>query len=359
MLGGPIVDVAIGLIFFYILLSLVCSAVQELLAAVIGLRSSTMKTGVENLVGAYAEDMYKHPLIAGLSKAKGRPYDEKGESDSQTSPAEDSQAATTRTPDKHSPSYIRVETLAATLLEVIASKQTGGRESLSELGVDDLRAAVEKIEERHPVRGVLLSLIDQGESDMAKVKQRVADWFDEGMDRVSGWYKRRVQYCLFVIAALVTVAVNADTLRMAERLWTDEALRNNVVAHALDSFDAGKSEKNEEPGNSGDGSDGGLLGALGEAHSGLVTTFPLGYTDVKWVEHLKSKAGARAGQEQEDTQDEPGQSWLASLRRTLVGWTLTAAAISLGAPFWFDVLGRVAHLRGSGPRAVRSGKEAD
>ena len=32
----------------------------------------------------------------------------------------------------------------------------------------------------------------------------------------------------------------------------------------------------------------------------------------------------------------------------LFGWLFTAAAVSLGAPFWFDLLSRVAKLRGAG-----------
>ena len=31
-----------------------------------------------------------------------------------------------------------------------------------------------------------------------------------------------------------------------------------------------------------------------------------------------------------------------------VGWLLTAIAISFGAPFWFDVLGKVSNLRAAG-----------
>ena len=31
-----------------------------------------------------------------------------------------------------------------------------------------------------------------------------------------------------------------------------------------------------------------------------------------------------------------------------LGWLFTAAAVSLGAPFWFDLLSRVARLRGTG-----------
>ncbi len=47
----------------------------------------------------------------------------------------------------------------------------------------------------------------------------VADWYDEAMDRVAGWYKRRVKWILLILAASVTIAVSADSLRIAEQLW--------------------------------------------------------------------------------------------------------------------------------------------
>jgi hypothetical protein len=41
-----------------------------------------------------------------------------------------------------------------------------------------------------------------------------------------------------------------------------------------------------------------------------------------------------------------------------VGWTFTALAVSLGAPFWFDTLNRLMSLRASGgqtPKPVGAG----
>ena len=96
MLDHPFIDVAIGLIFFYVILSLVVSAVQEWIASLFALRSKNLWSGVQNLIGdKYAKKVYEHPLIKNLSK-------------------------------KHKlPSYIAPETLSAVLLEVIAKEQNG------------------------------------------------------------------------------------------------------------------------------------------------------------------------------------------------------------------------------------------
>ena len=130
--------------------------------------------------------------------------------------------------------------------------------------------------------------------------ERVAEWFDAGMDRVAGWYRRQVKYFLLAVAAVVTVAVNADTMRIAEQLWMDDALRGEIAAAAQEAV-----AEND------------LGGIDARAQLG---SFPIGYPDAF-----------------------TGITW-----RTIVGWLLTIAAISLGAPFWFDLLGKIAHLRASG-----------
>ena len=96
MFDHPIIDVGLGLIFFYVVLSLVASAIQEWIASLCALRSKTLRSGVQNLVGdVYAKKVYEHPLVKNLSKANKLP------------------------------SYIAPETLSAVLLEVIAKESNG------------------------------------------------------------------------------------------------------------------------------------------------------------------------------------------------------------------------------------------
>ena len=71
MFDHPIIDVGLGLIFFYVVISLVASAVQEWIASLFALRSKNLHAGVRNLIGdAYAKKVYEHPLINNLSKEK-------------------------------------------------------------------------------------------------------------------------------------------------------------------------------------------------------------------------------------------------------------------------------------------------
>ncbi len=277
MLDSPIVDVAMGLVFFYVTLSLVCSSIQEIIASLVGLRSRNLKKGIRNLIGnEYAEAVYDHPLIKGLRKPKKLP------------------------------SYIKPEIFSTALIDMISRDKTD--ENAIDAAAEDVRALIAKIDANNPTRELLISLVDKANPTVEDLRERLADWFDAGMDRVAGWYKRQVKYCLIGVAAVVTVAVNADSIRMVEQLWQDDALRSAIASAA------------EQAATNGD------LAAVDERTA--LRAFPIGYAD-----------------------SFPDLSF-----RKIVGWLLTMAAISLGAPFWFDLLSKIAHLRASGTREADRAK---
>ncbi len=252
--------------------------IQEVIASLFGLRSHNLEKGIKNLVGnEYARAMYDHPLIRGLRKPGKRP------------------------------SYIKPEILTTALLEVVAKDKTG--KSASELTAEELRHSIDEIDVANPARELLLSLVNRGEETVDGVKKRLAEWFDEGMDRVSGWYKRQVKYFLLGIASIVTVSVNADSIRIAEQLWKDDALRTIIVAEAEQAVRDGDSIQIDA--------------------QRQLDTFPIGYSG-----------------------GFPDISF-----QVIVGWTLTIAAISLGAPFWFDLLSKISHLRASGTKEANRAKE--
>lgn len=266
------IDVAVGLVFFYVMLSLVCSSIQEIIAGVFGLRARNLRRGIVNLVGnEYARALYEHPLVKGLRKP-GR-----------------------------LPSYLEAEIFATALLEVVA--QDKARTPAFDLSAKELRKIIARIDPYNPTRGLLIGLMEAADSRVGKLKRRVAEWFDAAMERVAGWYKRQVTWFLLAVATVVTLAVNADTLRIAEQLWLDTALRGAVATAA------------EEAVATGD------LSGLDERAE--LDTFPLGYPD-----------------------GFPGSAGITF--RMIVGWLFTIAAVSLGAPFWFDLLGKVARLRAAG-----------
>lgn len=88
---------------------------------------------------------------------------------------------------------------------------------------------------------------------------------------------------------------------------------------------------------------------IGWSAAGLPTVFDDGCPEL-------DAAGKRAGERCTTT-----SYWLAKGGNFLfatLGWFITAVAVTLGAPFWFDLLGKLVKLRGSGPRANGDDKAA-
>src|SRR6185437_5527825 len=154
-----------------------------------------------------------------------------------------------------------------------------------------------------------------GDSDL--MRQRLEQWFDDSMQRVSGWYKRRTQAWLFGIGIIVAFLLNADTLTIVRQLQHDPSVRL-----ALDSVQARIK-----------------LGVDSLTQAGV----GIGW-DMPCAPHRRlfgSMRGAAA------------PSGCGSAGASILGLLLTAIALSLGAPFWFDLLNKVTNVRRAGSPPAR------
>jgi hypothetical protein len=188
----------------------------------------------------------------------------------------------------------------------------------------NIQAALEHLAPGH-TREALLVLLDKSRRDatttldqVAAFQKNVEDWFNDAMDRVSGWYKRWTQLTLLAIAAVLVVLANADTLNLINRLESDSALRASLVTAAQDVVKNNTNSINADSAS--------VKTAIAKAETlGL----PIGWSRAPWA------ATATPTQ----------------MIMKLLGLLMTVLAASLGAPFWFDTLSKVANLRGSGPPA--------
>jgi hypothetical protein len=82
------------------------------------------------------------------------------------------------------------------------------------------------------LKTALLALMDNAGTNLNKAQANIEQWFDDGMDRVSGVYKRKSHRLVVCIAIFVTILANVDTLQVADSLSHDKALRETIVAAA-------------------------------------------------------------------------------------------------------------------------------
>ena len=296
--GSQVLEVAFGLLFIYLLFSLVCSALQELVSTVMGWRSEHLERGLRQLLhgempgGApVIEELLSHPRIEELTSSsklrKSRPL----------------------------PSYISARTFSLTLLDTIAPPGSG--EPGQDL-VGRARTEVAKLKDSQFKRK-LAGIIDAAGDDIGRVRLEIEHWYDDAMNRVSGWYKRKSHVWLLVFGVLVVSAWNVDTLQVVDKLWNDPTARAAVLSQADQAQNTDELEK-----------------------------VAASYEDIK---ALQLPVGWTGGGE-----DSPRAFPDSINAMKILGLLLTALAVSFGAPFWFDALSKLGRLRATGkPEGRRPG----
>ena len=290
-------DVALGLIFVYLVLSLVCSAINETVSSVLAWRADTLREGIENMLGSEKarKELYGHPLVAGLIRQKGSRI---GRSRLKKIPL------VKKLPtfgDERYPSYLPARVVVTALLH-----PADGSRPLTKAQVEK---AIEALPDG-PIQKAAEILWNESNENIERFRAAMETWYDETMARVSGWYRRRVQLWIWVWAAVVVLALHADTVQIGKTLWTDEATRTAVTAQAEKATEQSLEETAESVQD---------LDQL-QIPIGWAGSFPEG--DV-WHDLWIVLANA-------------------------LGLGMTAVALTLGAPFWFDLLKKVANIRAAG-----------
>jgi len=303
MFGSDIMDVVLALAFTFFLLSIVASAGQELIAQAMQWRARTLRRGVGQLLGDPAFDglaakVYDHPLIASLNN----------------------------------PSYLRGGRFADSLLAVVdtADAVTGATIHTVAEGVNALPDGAAKAQ--------LQILVRQSGQDLAKLRDGVAAWYDEGMERLSGVYKRNSQKVLLVLGLAMAVLFNVDAIAMAQTLATNPSIRNAIVESAgAVTTDGGTQTSPEEAIK--------LLNGVEPGIGWSVCWYASAADPARSATALPAPCGANLGGVWP-----PADAWASHILWRIPGWIFTALAVMLGAPFWFDVLNRVVQLRATGKK---------
>lgn len=284
-------DVLIGLITVYLSFALACTAVMEALSAWANLRGKNLVTALEHLLArgtpdggaAAAAAFLRSTLIEPLGKFSPRWFGIGGE-------------LTRRAPGSLPPALV-----AKVLAELAGSHAAVGQSELLRL------------------------LKQQAGGDLKQLEAAIESQYDAVMDRASGWYKRWAQNVTLVLAALLVIFADVDTIAIARHLSASPEARAAAVGIAQVQLEAGAPAP--------------AAAAEPTASAALART----------ATAREQVAAARAVQDSLLPIGQPpwgDRPW--SVER-LVGWLISIAAISLGAPFWFSLLQRAMKVRSPAP----------
>jgi hypothetical protein len=253
----PTIDAALGMAFVYALLSLVCSAIREAGEAIVMHRSAALRDGVNRLLSAdVAAKLLQHPLIAALADHSS------------------------------GPDHIPPRVFSAAVLDLMSAG----------VAIPALKAL----------------------GDGPRLAAAIEHWFTSAMDSVSRGYRRHTHAWLALIGLAVTIAMNADSIRMTAVMLGNPAIRDAAALSAEHSVA-------EPPAN--------VQHAVAQLRS---FGMPIGWSGETRDNSLPWKSPWT------------GNLWnnaFLLVRWHWAGWLITVAAITLGAPFWFDLMKRIVAVR--------------
>ena len=382
-----VLQTAIGLVFIFGITAAAVSAVTEGVSRFLGLRAEYLLRGVRTLVDGKSDfglwrrrpektepdkteparvaQIMNHPLVAS-SATEAKPAAQAGN------------AKLTNAQRRALPSYIAGQTFAKALTDILlpghfllagagtAAGSAGraarsSRRSAKAAGVaaEAVDAAAEAVDAAagaadamaalrswadtavaakspDPLAEALRPMLVGAQDNMQAFEASVARWYDDHMARVSGWYKRHVRWISLSVGLVLVILFNLDAIRIADSLYSDQAVRGSVVTQATQAASCG----DKPPAT--------CLADL-QAKIGLFRLggLPVGWAGVPVCAQRSCSWLDRRGL------TNPGKSGIDSagaVLLVLLGWGLMVAALIPGARFWFDLLSRLGTLRSTGPR---------
>jgi hypothetical protein len=284
-----IIQVAIGIIFVWVILAVITSQVQEWVASILAWRASFLEDAVEQMLGnpEVKNKVYNHPLIQGLYSNGG----------------------------KRKPAGIPQDKFALVLFEEVIN--SGITVADAKNTFDNLKKSVAALKSQGEgsalanfARSLDTLLIgieekaDDATHSITEARVRVESWFNDSMERLGGAYRRRMQITGLIVGITVAAALNVDTGAIMTTLWRDPVLRQAVVTQASQvketDVQAGQAPSIEE--------------IAKNAEKLNVLSLPIGWSS----KNIPTDANG----------------WVSKI----IGILLSGMAAAQGAPYWFDIM---------------------
>ncbi|MTI86343.1 MAG: hypothetical protein FH748_00085 [Balneolaceae bacterium] len=364
MFGIETLDVVIGLIFIYLLFSLLVSILNELLSQLLNVRAKELRFAIEKMIGyELRKILYQNRKIDRARYQSSLWYG---------------------TPLWRLYRWIRKQSSSIDLKSSSLDKKVVKKKDPSAISTKTFTNAIIEILEDEELRKELFDhapflkkLYDQANQDIEKIKKEVDHWYNEVMVYTSDWYKQKLRYVLFATGFVVAFFFNVDSIAIFQTLNNNPEARAAAVQQA-ESFtqnyytsDSGRivlAAADEDTSFSNPSTLSSFLAKekermLQAAESAEDTSVALAAFKQKYPTLLKADSAFSRLHYLSNTEineisttlgmgwdtQKYGGYWAAVWHQlqwhSLFGWLITALAISMGAPFWFDLLKKVINIK--------------
>ncbi|MBC7745614.1 MAG: hypothetical protein H7096_10965 [Flavobacterium sp.] len=381
MFNSVALDVVIGLVFIYLLYSLLATVLAEIIATNLGLRARNLKEAIDRMLNDENEN------IKSLNHPIGWIWDKiKRSIDSLRLMKNPKNVHVTNFYNHpeikylgssgifRNPSSFKAVSFSKTMMYIL-----NGSGTLDPLKIEsELRNNAPKILGKETASYVL-SLWEESYGDVTRFKQQLEAWFERTMEQATEWYKRKIQLVLLVIGFFLAWIFNADTLVMVKKLSQDKSAREQMVNMAnvyqqniKQSPESIKAALTRDEATVYSERLDSLLGVRKNLEDAVINASTL-LGSGSWlpdkmlieVNPIKKSRIYPVGIEKDILPHDQYSKFLTTnyyldfngkdkrlyffrmVKKHFFGFLLTAIAISLGAPFWFDLLNKLMKLRSS------------
>lgn len=454
MFNSETLEIVIGLIFSYLLLALLVTTLNEAISSGFNLRGRHLRWGLQKMLGKQVEKLLtehphfiqaqrkqwlpvmgkvtRHPSYFKASEfaraftqiLRGKEY----ETVEASKAAENETTAASKAPDdgrshEQSKSSLGAGNSQNSLVDNIckAEYKLAGNDRSLHISPENIEDTIKRFAPSKEAEAIFLGLWNQANHNIKEFEINLANWYDDHMVRVRGWYTQWMRFITIGLAIGITVAFNADTFFIVQKLSHDSTARQQIVKDAntwiaqsgpiIDQLAAKAQQESDpaqnptlkpaqnptpdpaqnptqepapDPAPSENPSESNGTGANNttatpnDANPSAATpaAAPASQDDstaFKAFEALVRRSDSLSRDNAKYLQATLGMGWNAQNHpsnpdycncnaftcwlKKILGWLITAFAISLGAPFWFDLLKRVTSIRASGVNPDESGKK--
>ena len=234
MLNNVAFDVVIGLVFIYLLYSLLATVLSEVIATKLGLRARNLKEAIDRMLNDEKEKGWWGRLWDSLKLTKNP--DNKIITNFYNHPEIKYLGSSGIF---KIPSSFKAVSFSKTLMNVLLGDGEITREKIENRLKEIIRFAESKNVEKDDNKVLdaetakyVYSLWQDSYGDTVKFKLQLEAWFDRTMEQATEWYKRKIQIVLFVLGFCMAWCFNADTFSIISKLSTDKDARDKIVSMA-------------------------------------------------------------------------------------------------------------------------------
>ena len=323
MFANSIFDVVIGLMFVFFVCSLAVSGINEFVRKLLNTRAKALWSSVSRMLDESEQAPQSDKITPRLAAApsRGQPVLESGvpQGGGATSLSKRlfdhpsiSRLDPTRLNRPSRITHIPPTEFARALVDILTPDDPEGNKRWDQLGNEITKLP-------RPLRSQFQLLYEESQGDVLQFRRAIEGWFDDGMTRVSSWYKKRTRVAMVGYGLFVAVLLNVSAVNLTAELYQNGVVRDAVVQLASTQIAQEDIERCTEP------------SCIEREIGGIVDTgLPVLWRSCSRDDGSSVMCGFQDGN---------------AIAGTIIGWLVTAAALSVGAAFWFALLQRAFKLR--------------